>query len=159
MASPRNFAAELTAASAQIRPDMDKYMTDVKEQCMSKARKGHAKAYFCIHDCLSTLEEIQQEVELLGITVDQCRWLGTSTIVELEVHWSNHGNGTAVGQPSGLEFGNLKRVCKICLDTETMCRLHPCGHIIGMECAKALIDKPCSFCRKPVRFVHPIFEP
>ena len=155
-----NFVSELSATCGQIRPDMDKYMDAVKRQCMEEARKGHSHAEVLLCDCLSTPKDVQQEAELLGITVNKCeRLLPGSKIVSLQVSWPNKGETAGVCQPSGLQSGNLRRVCKICLEEETMCRLHPCGHIIGMECAKALLERPCAFCRQPVRFVHPIFEP
>ena len=159
MASSTNLATELTAICAQIRPDMNKYIAEVTRACKAEAYKGHSHAKVYLFDCLSIAEEVEQEVELLGITVDTCTKISWTNTVVLEVHWPKGGSTTGVCQPTGLELGNLKRVCKICLEEETMCRLHPCGHIIGMDCAKALMERPCPFCRQKVRFVHPIFEP
>lgn len=152
-----NFAAELTTTSARIAPDMDKYVAEVKRKCREAAAKGFTKARVYLFECLSEPEEIRQEVEMLGLQVTRADSINNS--VRLEVQWPKQQQPQEFCQPCGLESGNFTRVCKVCLDDEIMCRLHPCGHLVGKDCAKALVGQSCPFCRKAVRFVHAVFEP
>jgi len=160
--SDPNFAASMSAISAACGPDMNKYMQSVKDQCRREAEKGHRKAEMYIFDCLSSVSEITEEVEMLGLMVTHAsRSEGTGKAVKLKVEWPDSADGVRVGQPSGLEKGNIKKECCICLEQETMCRLHPCGHVVGKNCARKLLDDggACPCCRTTLRFVHAIFEP
>jgi len=152
-----NFATELTIVSARIAPDMDKYVAEVKRKCREAAAKGFTKARVYLFECLSEPEEVRQEVEMLGLQVTRADSINNS--VRLEVQWPKQQRLQEFCQPSGLESGNFTQVCKVCLDDEIMCRLHPCGHLIGKNCAKAVVGKSCPFCRKAVRFVHAVFDP
>jgi hypothetical protein len=134
--------------------DMTKHVDTVREECSETAAKGFTKTTVYLSDCLFTPQEVASEVELLGLRVLEARkgYQG----VYLGVSWEKTVD---TFQPKGLERGNLSRSCCICLQTEVMCRLHPCGHLIGQSCAKGLLGKKCPCCRDVVRFAHVIFEP
>lgn len=161
-ASSGGFAAALSAKSAEQVADMDAYLEKVKEECIKEAEKGFTTAMVIVNDCLANCEEMRVEVEMLGLQVDQVRWITSDKKdIVMKVRWPDAKSAVSrdPGQLSGLEKGNLRGECKVCFQEETMCRLHPCGHIFGQDCAKKWLGKPCPFCRKVVRLVHPIYEP
>jgi hypothetical protein len=149
-----NFTIELRIQSDEAidAADMAKHIDTAKKQCSEAAAKGFTDTSLYIFDCLFTPEEVASEIELLGLRVLNPRRCGHC--VRLDVSWKNTVDSF---EPNGLARGNLLRSCSICLHTEVMCRLHPCGHILGQSCAKDLMSCPC--CRSQVRFAQVIFEP
>lgn len=151
------FASELSSFSSNVVPDMKKYIEQVQETCRREAKKGQTMASDVVRDFFCTPEEIRSELEMLGLEVKSARMaLSGEQTLFVELRWSATRRSR---QLSGLTSGNLMGTCKVCLDEEVMCRLHPCGHIVGSDCAKTMIDAPCPFCRQTVCFAHCLFEP
>ena len=149
-----NFASTLKVKSAECIPNIDKHINEVKKKCVKAAEKGFTSVTIYLHDCLNEPEELRVEAEMLGLQIEEANRI--SEAVLLKVRWSGSAPNLC---PSGLQLGNIRSECKVCLGEETMCRLHPCGHVIGKNCAGQLLGQPCPFCRQSVRFVHAIFEP
>jgi hypothetical protein len=150
------FAKRLTQLSSAKKPDLEKYMNDVKKECEKEASKGFNTADFYIWRCLSAPSEIKREAAILGLNVLMAEKRGKD--VYMKVKWLKE---VPLCQPRHLEKGNVRMDCAICMETETMSLLHPCGHLVGKNCAKKLLDKSnsCPFCRQRMRFIHAVFKP
>eukprot|EP00929_Paragymnodinium_shiwhaense_P014196 TRINITY_DN122087_c0_g1_i1.p1 TRINITY_DN122087_c0_g1~~TRINITY_DN122087_c0_g1_i1.p1 ORF type:complete len:283 (-),score=27.28 TRINITY_DN122087_c0_g1_i1:171-1019(-) len=161
-ASSIQFAAALSATSSRARPNMSLYVRRVMTVCEEEARKGFTRADCFIHDCLAKPEQIEEELVMLGLTVDKAErpYTGSTSVLAC-VRWPSgaESSNSSIPEPNALHAGNMQRECAVCLSQETICRLHPCGHMIGISCAKSFMAKPCPICRQVVRFAHALFLP
>merc|ERR1711918_160100 len=111
---------------------------------MMAAEKGLTEADVDMLDCLCEPDELREEAEMLGLNVISCErnsLLHTQhNWIKLKVSWTKDAPPNA--PPSGLDAGNMTGECKVCFETETLCRLHPCGHLLGARCARSLATCP-----------------
>eukprot|EP00928_Gymnodinium_smaydae_P085458 TRINITY_DN68938_c0_g1_i1.p1 TRINITY_DN68938_c0_g1~~TRINITY_DN68938_c0_g1_i1.p1 ORF type:complete len:284 (+),score=26.06 TRINITY_DN68938_c0_g1_i1:52-852(+) len=148
------FASKLTSMSSKVVPTLEKYIKEVKDTCLEEAKRGYAKASIYLMSWLGDRDALIEELDMLGLKVKNMSSFKTS--LSFDVSWPA---GAAPCQPDGLSAGNHEGTCKVCLQQETMCRLHPCGHLIGSVCGAGFIKKACPFCRQKVRIAHAVFEP
>jgi hypothetical protein len=175
MAAAAGFADELGGRTGAGRGGgssrMNKHIAKMKEKCRERAEKGFACAKVIFLDFLGDAKEMAEEAEMLGLEVVSAEKGGDTLF--MKVQWPNAAGVRSVCRPGGLEAGNLRGTCKVCMTEETniflwkmdknevfvLCRTHPCGHLIGKNCAAALVGRNCAFCRTPVRMIHAVFEP
>lgn len=157
--SAKNFADELRLLSSKSVPDISKFVEKVQEECLQRAKSGHKKATIYLEDFACDPNELREELEMLGLHVSETGPLLDETQY-VDVAWPSAEDRTLF-QPSGLTSGNHPGECKVCFQRENLCRLHPCGHLIGSKCGAKILEQPnksCPFCRRAVRFAHAVFE-
>ena len=125
--------------------------------CMEKARKGCNSSEVWLFDFLCEPELLRTELDMMGLIVHELR-LDSDKALNIKITWPLSPVGNLF-HPSGLTSGNFSGECKVCFSSARMCRLHPCGHLIGYCCASRLMNKSCPFCREIVRIAHALFEP
>jgi hypothetical protein len=151
-----SFAALLRNRTAGAVADLGKVVERVKRACLEEAGKGHGTAQIYLPDFICCEEELRSELDVLGLEVRGVEVYGKMLMIHVE--WPQGRRGQLF-QPCGLTSGNHGGECKICYQSSTMCRLHPCGHLVGSCCGVAFIEKPCPFCKRRVRLAHALFEP
>lgn len=160
--SSSSFATQLHDMAAKVPRTIDAHIKEVKEICIRSAKRGLQSDTLGLINFIGCPNEMRSELEMLGLKVISLDLNSRLHYLNLELGWGQNGNnnGALLFVPHALSSGNHKGACKICFAEEaTLCRLHPCGHLIGSCCAAQFVSsRPCPFCRTKVHMAHVIYE-
>mgnify|MGYP002525218531 CR=1 FL=1 len=110
-------------------------------------------------DFIEDLEELKENLIMTGLEVVETDLYERTKLLTVTVKWGGEAR-QGLPRPDGLSAGNFEAECGVCNAPETMCRLHPCGHMLGSGCAAEVQkNNRCPFCRQSADYAHALFKP